>query len=236
MTQQPSASHAIKLALAQKWDEAIDINEQLLTANPHDLDALKRIAYAYVQQGNVQKAKKYYQQILQLDDHNPIARKALSKLDGAKKFPSDMIQNSISTEGFLEEPGRTKVVNLINIAPNDILCHLATGQHVELIKKGRGLCVKLNDKIYLGTLPDDIAHRLIRLMSGGNEYNTRIKHVGKNQLSVFIREVRRGEQFINIPSFVNSIQSSYIPFVDKRLLDNEKPDTTTLEEEDEQSE
>ena len=43
--------NAIKLALDNNWEEAILINQELLTENPKDIDSLKRLAYAYMQSG-----------------------------------------------------------------------------------------------------------------------------------------------------------------------------------------
>lgn len=229
-----SSSNAIKLALEQQWEEAIKVNKALLEQNSSDIDALKRIAYAYLQVGKITKAKTYYKSVLKIDKNNPIAIKALKRVDGLKSSRKTNCGASTSIpEMFLEEPGRTKIISLINLAPNKALCNVAVGQKVQLLPKKRSIEIRDNEKIYLGALPDDISHRLSRLMAGGNVYEACVKQVEKNRLLLFIREVRRGAKYKKIPSFVNNIQATYIPFVRNNLIKKEVPDVATLEESDE---
>lgn len=65
--------NAIKLALDNNWEEAILINQELLTENPKDIDSLKRLAYAYMQSGKFSEAKETYNAIIDLDSTNPIS-------------------------------------------------------------------------------------------------------------------------------------------------------------------
>jgi len=63
---------------------------------------------------------------------------------------------------------------------------------------------------YIGALPDDIAFRLIKYTSGGNEYSVHIKRITKSCVSLFIREVKRGKRYQNQTSFSGS--TSYMPY------------------------
>lgn len=231
---QISASYAIQLALKQQWDAAIQANKKLLEESPNDIDALKRLAYAYIQIGNIKKAKAHYNDVLKIDKHNPIALKALDRIKNiTTTTPNNNVTIASTPQIFLEEAGRTKVVSLINLAPNSVLCNAAIGQKVALLPKRHSVEVRM-DTTYLGALPDDIAHRLARLITGGNIYETYIKHVSKNKLTVFIREIKRGEKYKDTPSFVSSIQSTYVSFVRKSLVDDDTPDVTRLEEEEDE--
>ena len=59
-----AVSDAISAALAQNWDRAIEINKTILKNNKDDLETLCRLAYAYLQYGEIDKAKKLYKKIL----------------------------------------------------------------------------------------------------------------------------------------------------------------------------
>ncbi len=226
---------AIKLALAQKWEEAIAANEELLVTIPDDLDTLKRIAYAYLKLGNITRAKRFYKKVLAIDKNNPVALKTLKRIEGGA-LPDKHTNGGITSPTmFLEEPGRTKIVQLVKLAPSKILFCVTPAQIVHLVAKKYTIEVRDDNKKYLGALPDDIAHRLIKLIAGGNEYEVYIKHVEKNELSVFMRETKRSKKLMNMPSFnVNSL-SSYNPYIQEGLLRQDAVDTESTEDQDQES-
>lgn len=199
--------YAISAALCHKWNEAIVTNLSILKDKETDLDAMNRLAHAYTQTGKVDEAKHLYKKILSLDRYNTIAHKNLEKINKISKGKITPILKSVlslSPSLFLEEPGRTKTINLIHPAPLNILSILSVGDPVILYPKKHTIEVRTPDKIYLGALPDDIAFRLIRLIKGGNCYEVCIKCATKNSLSVFMRETKRGKRFLNQPSFIAS--------------------------------
>lgn len=235
MGAQLSSDDAIASALKQDWQEAIKINLALLEQDASNIDTLNRLGFAYLSSGQISHAKKTYQQVLELDEYNQIALKNLKKLSSVKQ--KDLITNSTGTLSpmmFLEEPGRTKIVSCINPAPTNILATLYSAQEVFL--KAKKHCVELRDEknTYLGALPDDLSFKLIKFIEGGNQYRAFVKSVGKNALTVFLREVTRGKHFANQPSFITV--SSYSPYSrsDEHLA--EKPDTTPTGEDNEESE
>jgi tetratricopeptide (TPR) repeat protein len=125
-------NQAIQTALEGNWQEAITINKSLIHENPDDVDALNRLALAYTITGKQKKAKSTYQKVLILDPLNPIALRNLKKLkDKGLNLSGAKTNNSINNE-FLEEPGKTKVVELVNIAQPTIVEALRTGQFLEL--------------------------------------------------------------------------------------------------------
>lgn len=196
---------AIELALAQNWNEAILTNKKLLEEDDKNIDALNRLAYALVKIGKIEKAKKVYRSIISLDKYNYIAQKNLDKISSlkdAERVSNSPVRTTLSPNQFLEEPGKTKSVNLINIAPLNIISKIDIGDSVMLYPKKHSIEIRVDNKTYLGALPDDIAFRLLKFLKAGNTYQTCIKNTQKKSVSVFIREVKRGKRFAAQPTFM----------------------------------
>ena len=75
------------------------------------------------------------------------------------------------------------------------------------------------DDNYLGLLPDDMSHHLLKLITGGNKYQALIKSVKSNSLAIIVRETFRSRKFRNQPSFVSdhkavTYSSDHINLVD----------------------
>lgn len=201
-------TQAISAALSSDWKRAIDCNEQLLSQQEADIDALSRLAFAYTQTGEAEKAKKLYKKILTLDRYNFIAQKNFDKLTalGAKagSLSTGRKSRTISPQLFLEEPGRTKIVILINPAPLTTLSKLRISDAVYLHPKKHTVEIRDEENKYIGALPDDITYRLLRFLKAGNTYEVYVKNVQKNSISVFIKEIKRGKKFLNQPTFHTS--------------------------------
>ena len=209
MADSATAENAITKALTGDWNEAVRINLALIKHDEKDINALNRLAFAYLQKGNVAQAKRWLKKVLEYDPYNQIALKNLKKLTTLKRKDSvKSADKKISPLHFLEEPGKTKIVNCVNLAPANVLATLSPGEEVTLRAKNH--CIELRDSTqsYLGALPDDLSYKLIKLLTAGNQYQTIIKGVGKNALTVFVREIARGKRFANQPSFHST---SYIP-------------------------
>ena len=220
---------AIKKALQQDWKEAIHINTALIASDPNNIDALNRLAYAYLRLGESAKAKKHYQKVLKLDPYNQIASKNLKKPSTPPRKNTPQANGQVSPLMFLEEPGKTKIVALVNLAPQRALSTLSTGQEVFL--KAKKHCVEIRDEenLYLGALPDDLSFKLIKFVSGGNQYTAVIKSIGKNQLIILLREIHRGKRFAHQPSFIASVS-----YISSASTQGEGPDTTPTGEESEE--
>ena len=225
---------AIQKALENNWEEAADINQKMIVENPSDIDALNRLAYAYARMGKVNLAKKTYKKVLTLDKYDPIALKNLTKIEKLdKNYEYNGNTNSLSPSVFLEEPGKTKSVSLINLAPLSVISKLTIGDVVYLNAKKHTVEVRDQNKVYLGALPDDIAFRLVRLINMGNTYNTLIKNVGKNCLSVFIKEIARANKAKFQPSFLSTPTSEYSTSIGKEFIEEDQE--TDKDGEDDQS-
>jgi len=195
---------AIKLALESNWDDAININKEILTENPHDLDTLKRLAYAYMQAGRLVDAKEIYTQIIELDKTNPIATKNLKKLLALSQQKNGVTSPSHLNHMdnvFIQEAGKTKTVELTNVADKRTLMSLQHGDDIHLIIKRSKIFALTQDKTFIGMLPDNVGIRLIGFMKGGNEYQACVKGVDDKNVTVFIKETKRAKKYSNQSSF-----------------------------------
>lgn len=192
-------TQAIQTALLGDWQHAIDINQLILQEEPDDIDTLNRLAFAFLSSGNPKDAKALYEKVLSLDMQNPIAIRNLKRLHDVNTKRATITINNL----FIEEPGKTKVMDLINIADKKIITYLRSGEKLDLrIKRSRIFAYDLENQ-FIGMLPDDLCQRLIKFISAGNEYEAYVRTVDSTKVSIFIRETKRVKKFKNQPSFVS---------------------------------
>lgn len=203
---------AIQLALKGNWEQAREINQKILQENPDDIETLNRLAFAYTALGKNKDAGLTYEKVLKLDNQNPIALRNLKRLSGNKKTNSDDNQHiplviSISDTMFIEEHGKTKVIELVNLAPSEIYGTLMIGEMLNLrIKRSKIFVLDGNEK-FIGMLPDDIGKRLLKFLSGGNIYHACVKSVSKKGVTIFIKEMKKVTRFKNQPSFLWALEA-----------------------------
>ncbi len=212
MIQSALVQKAIKAALQSEWTNAIEINKQILEQHPQDLESLNRLARAYLELGDIVKSKKTYKEVLSLDPYNVIALKNVKRfqaIKGSTTEISNKIVKSLKSNGstsnhiinFIEEPGKTKVVQLVRPASPATLFTLHSGERALMAPKARGIQIMTEANVYVGRLPDDLAFQLQYFIKNGNSYEAFIKQVLQNTVYVFLREVSRSEKFSNRPSF-----------------------------------
>lgn len=196
---------AIQKALESNWDEAISINLELLKEKPNEVDTLNRLGFAQMQANQLGEAKKTYTEVIKIDRTNPIAIKNLKKLDALSNQNGSNL-NKINHKNhmdnlFIQEAGKTKTVELTNVADKKTLMTLQYGDDVQLTVKRSKIFVLNNEKTFIGMLPDSIGIRLATLMKGGNEYQACIKGIDEKNIAVFIKEVKKSKKFSNLSSF-----------------------------------
>lgn len=195
---------AIKLALESNWEEAIQLNKEILEETPRELDTLNRLAYAYMQSGKFDDAKSTYNQVITLDTTNPIATKNLKKLSALSLQTSNISSiphiNHMDNV-FIQEAGKTKTVELTNVADKKALMSLQHGDDILLVIKRSKIFALSQDKTFIGMLPDNIGIRLIGFMKGGNEYQACVKGVDDKSVTIFIKETKRAKRYLNQSSF-----------------------------------
>ncbi len=222
-------NQAIQTALTGDWTNAVLLNKTILEESPDDIDTLNRLGFALASVGDIKEAKNIYQKVLSLDAQNPIALRNLKRLSnniGTKIAAPSQVSNL-----FIEEPGRTKVIELLNSADKKVITILRSGEMLQLVIKRMKIFVLDQNKQYIGMLPDDIGRRLIRFMNGGNTYEAYVKSVDGNKVTIFAREVKRTSKFKNQPSFTPSERPKLVMMAKgkggkKFESDNEDYDTT----------
>ena len=230
MSGTPAHDDAIAAALAQNWEEAVKLNRAILQIDPTSVDTLNRLGFAYLQLGKTKEAKETYSKVLGIDQYNQIAQKNLVKLNSKSHQPG-LNGGMVSPLMFLEEPGKTKIASCINLAPSSLIEGLRCGQEVRLKVKKHCIEIRSDDNVYLGALPDDVSFKMSKYMTGGNEYKAIIRSIGKNLLTIFIRELSRGKLFKDQPSFIPSST-----FVSPGRVDEsgDRPDTQATGEDEEE--
>lgn len=227
---------AIQTALTGDWKTAISLNKKLLDEDPKDIDTLNRLALAYAISGKAKDARITYQKVLDLDPLNPIALKNFKRLK-EKKFNSTKDKNvSQISNNFLEETGKTRVIELVNTAQPKIIQSLRTGQFVFLSIKRSRIFVLADSNQYIGVLPDDIGKRLIKFLKSGNKYEAYIKSANPHHVIIFIKEVKRSSRYKDQPSFLNISDTASIFDKNGKIKNSlRKQEESDKEDEDSQS-
>jgi tetratricopeptide (TPR) repeat protein len=200
----PLKTQAVQTALQGDWQAAVILNQMLLEEDPQDIDALNRLAFAKASLGESKEAKAIYQKVLTLDANNPIAIKNIQRISGPAIQPNgNSVQHIQVSNVFIEEPGKTKVIELINTADKKILGPLLNGEQLSLSIKRMKIFVYDSQKQYIGMLPHDIGNRLIKFIEGGNQYEAYVKIVHSTNVTILIKEIKRALRFKNQPSFMS---------------------------------
>lgn len=222
---------AIQAAMAANWEEAQELNLQILKDNPEDIGALNRLGRAYFEQGQKEKATKAFQKALKINPYNTIAQKNLDLLKTFKGSKGNRVV--VFPDLFIEEPGKTKTVSLTKIADKKTFSTLSVGEEVQLKAKKHSLSCYDPNGIYLGRLPDDLSSRLVKLINGGNLYQAFIRSLNFPEIKIFIKEIKQTRRFEDVPSFPTKNELSYLPFMPPELIHGEQPTFSSPEEEEE---
>lgn len=220
---------AVESAIQFKWDEAVRLNKIIIKIDKKNLSALLRLAFANLQLGKLNDAKKYYHKALKVQATNNLAKENLEKIKilqikKTKKGKKDQIR--LDPNLFLEIHGKTKSVSLVNLGQKNILASLYIGQEVFLIPKKRKVEVRTKEKEYMGSLPDDLSKRLILFLKAKSEYSVFIKEASLNKITVFIKEQRKGKKTIHFLSFPQNLQAN---------INDVQQENETIDETDEAS-
>jgi len=217
---------AIELALKEKWPEAITINKKIIEKEPDDLETYLRLGFALWQIGDLNAAKKAYYKALKIQPGNQIATNNLERIKILKEKHSLILTTKkqkilLDPNLFLNIPGKTRTISLVNLGQINTLAKLKVGQEVYLKIKKRRVEVRNEENEYIGALPDDLSKRLILFMNAKSQYRTFIKEVSKKNVEVFIKEEKRGKKVRRYHSFPKNLQADL-----KMLTGNEEvPET-----------
>lgn len=224
------AQKAISFAMSSSWENARDINLEILKTTPDDLDALNRLARSYAELGDLEKAKKTSKKVLAIDPLNTIATRCLEKWNVLKKGDLHAF-HPISAEAFLEEPGKTKLIPLLNLGETKTLAKLDSGDEVNISAHTHRVSVMTKDGKYVGRLPDDVSAKLRQLIKLGNKYHVLIKSIDEHEVRIFIREIEKGEKAKALSSFTSE-RLDYVSFTPPELV-HKSDDAPVVEESEE---
>lgn len=196
---------AVDAAVRGDWDKAIELNKQIAEIDENNVSVYLRLGFASIQSKRIADAKKYYKKVLQLQPTSTIAKDQLEKVaileDKKKSSQPSSPHGALDPNLFLEFPGKTKIVKLVNLGQKEELAELSIGQQVDLRLKKRRIEVRSKDNEYIGCLPDDVSKRLMFFLQEGSVYNTFIKETSLNDVSVFIKEESKGDKVAQYASF-----------------------------------
>ena len=126
---------AIEAALCANWEVAVEINHKILCENPEDTDCLNRLGKAYLELGDNKKAAGIFRKVLKINRYDQIAARNLSRATQQTGSPKKSTGKISPIVNFLEEPGRTKLIQLVNLASCNILLKLDQADQITLCSK-----------------------------------------------------------------------------------------------------
>jgi tetratricopeptide (TPR) repeat protein len=184
------SKEAIDLAMQARWQEAVDVNRELLEKFPQDVDTLNRLGRAYLELGQYKLSRESYGNSVKLDPYNAIANRNLRRLNDIKgKEKVEVETDKVEPEQFIEELGKSGVVTLIDLAPKESRAGVVAGDKAVLKVDGSFLVVENGRGNYLGKVEQKYALRLIRLMLGGNRYSAVVVKSTAEGMTVMVREM-----------------------------------------------
>jgi hypothetical protein len=97
---------AVNYAIQGDWGNAIIANEDMLSLDEKDVETLNRLAKAYYESGDVEAAKRTYTLVLEYNELNPIARRALSVIEKTESQPTKT-RTYVEMRNFVIETGKS---------------------------------------------------------------------------------------------------------------------------------
>jgi hypothetical protein len=248
---------AVSLALRGRWDEAVAVNDRILSLFPDDADAYNRLGKAYTELRRYSAARAAYDHTLRIDSFNAIAKKNLQRLStltveppaSAAPAPLPIPQQaggahlSAPDEGralpqlFLETMGKTGHTVLVNQANMETLARFTAGTPLNLELQDNRLIATSQRGERLGDIETRLAQRLINFLKAGNRYAAAITTLDiQNQtVKVIIRETYQAPSMAGRVSFPpkHGSESGFRAYTKESLLKlDEEEDERFPEEND----
>jgi len=184
---------AVKLAMQNQWQEAVDVNRQMIELAPEEVEAWNRLGKAFSELGRYGDSRDAYNETLRRDPNNMIAQKQLRRLsllvNESQSAPvAGEERKKLDPRLLIEETGKTGIFELDSPAAPATLARMAAGDEVFMRIAGKALNVENDRGEVLGLVPTRAALRLIELMNGGNKYLAGVTSVTDRRIRVLIRE------------------------------------------------
>ena len=193
---------AIDNAVNGQWKEAINFNESIIKIDKKNIETYLRLGFAYLQTNKIKKAKKYYLQVLKLQPNNNLIKKNLERIKILESKKLTYLKTSpLDPLLFIDIPGKTKTVSLVNCGPKSVLAKLTVGQRVFLSSKKRRIEIRTEDKEYAGCLPDDLSKRLAIFIKNGCLFSVYVKETSLKNTVVLLKEEKKGGRMLRFVTF-----------------------------------
>jgi tetratricopeptide (TPR) repeat protein len=139
-------NEAITYARNSNWEAAIDSSRQLLSSDPNDIETLNRLAKAYFENGENDNAEQTYQRVLEISEHNPIARRMVSLIARTRSAPAKT-REFVDMRMFAIETGKSTLTSL----------HIDTDAEISLVP-GEKLTLRANTQPAKSAPPVQAVH------------------------------------------------------------------------------
>ena len=227
------SEQAISLAMKNRWEEAAQLNREILDLFPNEVDAYNRLGKALTELGRYGEARDAYAQAAKIDPLNGIATKNLQRLgklaaEGAAAPPPSPVDPRL----FIEESGKTTVTQLSDLRRGEATAKLSAGDQLRLDRRGNQIVVVDLTGQEIGRIEPKLEQDLIRLFDLGNQYSVFVTSAHDQSVLVIIRETHRSAAMGNRPSF----RPSAAPEGGVRAYTREGVLRYELEEEEEEEE
>ncbi|NJK78723.1 MAG: tetratricopeptide repeat protein [Chloroflexaceae bacterium] len=236
--------YAIELASSNRWEEAVDINRQILELG-EDPSTFNRLGKAYFEMGTYQEAQDAYQQTLRLNPTNTIARRNLARLEAviSREATPDGVQRTdrqqVDLNMFITEAGKTIITTLTDVAYNPVAGLLSPGERLELVVVGHLVRVEDTNGNLIGMLDPKLSQRLADLITGGNRYTAAVVQSDMRHVRMLIRETYQDPSQhgrTSFPGRLSDDSGGYLPSMrydydaDELLDEEEAVDEPEIEE------
>ncbi len=238
------SEQAISLAMKNRWEEAAQVNREILDMFPNEVDALNRLGKALTELGRYGEARDAYSQAVKLDPLNGIATKNLQRLgklaaEGAAAPPPTPVDPRL----FIEESGKTTVTQLTDVRRGEAAAKLSAGDQLRFERRSSQLIVTDAAGQEIGRIEPKLEQDLIRLLDIGNHYAIFVTSASDQAVHVIIRETHRSAAMGNRPSFRPSAapEGGVRAYTREGVLryemeEEEEEEEEALEEEEEEAE
>jgi hypothetical protein len=196
------SKEAIDMAMQARWQEAVEINKEIVTNFPEDVDTYNRLGRAYLELGQYKLSREAYKKSVELDPYNTIANRNLRRLKDMKDMGKTEVEtDKVEPQKFIEEIGKAGVVILEALAQKEKRASTVAGDKAVLKIEGSYLAVENSRGEYLGRIEPKHAPRLIRLMLGGNKYSAFVVKSTADGMTVMVRETYQDPSQVGKLSF-----------------------------------
>jgi hypothetical protein len=198
---------ATQLAMQNKWQEAADLNRQILEHFPDDVDTLNRLGKALMELGLYAESRDLYFRATKADPSNGIAAKNLVRMtklaEEAGESAVVAVQHTrpVDPSMFIEESGKTAVTDLVDVVAFHTIATLTAGDKLAVVVDDGVVRIVAPNDLVVGQLEPKIAQRVTRLAAAGNRYSATITSIDEHHVRIILREEFRHPSMRSRPSF-----------------------------------